>query len=88
MDHKALLRHLTRSVLKADGSGEFLNPITEDMFETTDIVEVLQEGDMIFVEFRGINGILPLRLFDENSKTKISNWIKARNSPLWKVLND
>jgi hypothetical protein len=88
MDLSRLTDHIVCTLLKNDGSEDILNPITPDMFEHTDIKEVIQDANMFFVAFRGINGIIPMRFFNPDSQVKITNWLKIQDSPLWRSLND
>lgn len=64
--------------------------ITDSMFDTSHIksFEKDNSNSLIFVTFYGINGVIPFRLFDEKAKTKILNFLKSRETMLWKTLNE
>ena len=87
---KEIYDHIVKTALCPD-KGESLGPVTSDMFHITDITRVVEfaDGESVFaVQIRGLNGIIPLRMFDEESKRIIIHWYKSRKTPLWRVLND
>lgn len=74
-----------------DTNLEPLHKVSEDMFQTSDIDKILTCPDnpsLLFVSFRGINGVLSLRFFDEKAQKKILNHLKLRNTSLWETLNE
>ena len=84
-----LYDHISKTILGSDGSN--LKKITPDMFELTDIVKVEQHSkfpELICVVLRGINGSIPWHFFSVESQGKIKNYVKIRNSDLWRTLND
>lgn len=85
---KDLYRHIKETMVYTDGTGRLYSPITEDMFDFTDIDEVFTNVDGGFaVSFRGINGFLPPSFFDPEARIKVRNIAKIRRSALWKTLN-
>jgi len=86
-----LIKHIRSTLLLVDGdTGNLMNPITSNMFNIDDIKDIRmnKNDEMFMIEFHGLNGIIPIRFFDDKSKQKLSIWLSSRNSPLWKVLNN
>ena len=83
---KKIYDHLSRVVLHPDGVTMINEPISEEMFQVSDIVKVTEHPDrkgLITVQLQGLNGIVPLRLFSEKAKEKILSWEKVRKTKLW-----
>jgi len=89
MKKDGIYEYIRKTLVKNDG--DILNPITSDMFSVEDITKIQKhrsDPQLIFIHFRGINGSIPLRFFDEESQEIIKNFIKSRSSKLWNAVND
>jgi len=85
-----VLEHIVEHFFLTDNSEvTLMNSITPDMFTSSDIKDVHKDkdADHFYVEFYGINGIIPMSFFSKESQDKILMWKKSRKSPLWEILN-
>jgi hypothetical protein len=83
-----VFKHLKETVIIDRYIDGVIDPITVEMFQESDIEEILEEGGFYRIRFSGINGTVPLGFFDDGAKRLIIKVYRKRLSPLWRALND
>lgn len=62
--------------------------ITPEMFSTDNIDTIAKkDGEFVFIIFHGLNGGVPFRWFDQESKKIILDWVKITNTQLWRAMH-